>query len=130
MIQNANIANANVFIKSKLSLDDLSSVISEKFLLGLKFGGREKFLMNENPAVFIRHLFGIEIVLWHDLDEPEIFHLDINNYVSNNFNVWQFIEINSSKSVNFSSYITGILILEGFDCYCYDDSGVNIDFLK
>ena len=121
MIKNVKIPRAEVHIKSRLSLDELASAISEKFLLGLKFGGKEFFLMNENPAVFIRPLFGMEIVLWHDLEEPELFRLDIDNYVSNDFNIWQFIDVNSIKGICISKLIQGMLILEGFDCFIFDD---------
>ncbi|GEB30575.1 MULTISPECIES: hypothetical protein [Brevibacillus] len=54
----------DVTIKSNLEIEEVGNVISKEILGGLKFGGKEKRIYDEVPALFISSpLLGLSVVL-------------------------------------------------------------------
>jgi hypothetical protein len=115
MINNVIIPTGEVRISSNKSLVGLADEISEKLLAGLKFGGLGESMRNEDPAVFIRSLLGLEVVLWHDLDEPDVFHLEVSNS-GNDFATMTLVDKNSMEFVDVSAFMVAVLRSNGFRC--------------
>ena len=115
MIKNAIFPIAEVIIASNKSLIALAEDISQKILMNLRFGGVEKYIRNENPAVFIRPLLGLELVLWHDLDEPSLFHLEVSNS-GDDFALMRLVDKTSMNYVDVSGFMAAVLTLNGFEC--------------
>jgi hypothetical protein len=115
MIKNAIFPTAEVIIKSNKSLIGLADEISQKILMDLRFGGVEKYIRNENPAVFIRPLLGLEVVLWHDLDEPSLFHLEVSNS-GGDFASMRLVDKTSMDYVDISGFMAAVLTSNGFEC--------------
>ncbi len=64
---------------TSLSLENLGSVISDAMFSGLPFGGRDKNIYDEIPAIFIeRELLGLKIVLSGNEDNG--YRLEIQSY--------------------------------------------------
>ena len=115
MINNVIMPTGEVRISSNKSLVGLADEISEKLIAGLKFGGLGEYIRNENPAVFIRPLLGLEVVLWHDLDEPDVFHLEVSNS-GNDFALMKLVDKNSMGYVDASAFMVAVLTFNGFAC--------------
>ncbi len=58
---------AFVGIKTDLSLGELAALLSARLCGGIEFGGRDKSVREEVPAVFTQHQFlGLRLVLYGD----------------------------------------------------------------
>lgn len=54
----------DVILKSHLSLEQVGEILSDRLFGGLKFGGKEKYIHEEIPAIFIQQpILGLIIVL-------------------------------------------------------------------
>lgn len=54
---------AYLVIKSELDIESLGRLISEKLVGGLPFGGLEKYIRDEIPAVYINDILGCRLIL-------------------------------------------------------------------
>ncbi|MGJ8660824.1 MAG: hypothetical protein ACSHXL_02175 [Bacteroidota bacterium] len=114
MSKKTYIPTASIELKSDLSFEDLALSISEKIFLGAKFGNQNEYLCNEDPAVFFRPFLGLQFVLWHDVEELNVFKLDIQRAG----NEWeQLTEIGNVNGEYFdiSSFVEIVFKVAGFD---------------
>lgn len=67
------------YIQSSLDLEALGQVLSEKIFGGLPFGGKDRGIMDEVPAIFIEPRFlGLQIVLYRT--DPSGFALKVSSF--------------------------------------------------
>ncbi|WP_437395120.1 hypothetical protein [Flagellimonas lutimaris] len=53
-----------ISLQSTLSLEELGEILSEKIFAGVKFGGKEKSIHEEIPAIFIEQpIMGLLVIL-------------------------------------------------------------------
>lgn len=54
----------NVILKSDLSLEELAQILSAKLFGGLQFGGKDEYIHEEVPAIFVNQvIMGLAFVL-------------------------------------------------------------------
>jgi hypothetical protein len=109
---------ASIGIDSALDLKLFAKELQAALHSAEPFGGRDSFLRNEDPAVFIPELLGFRIVLWHDLDRPTEFQLDFDLSQSW-FSYPSFKEKaekagSESSSINISEFLKDYLRRAGF----------------
>lgn len=78
-------------LKSDSSLEELAEILSERVFSGIKFGGKEKAIHEEIPAVFIQKpFFGMLVILegYSGLDNWFVLSVqpygEFNRYLSTN----------------------------------------------
>lgn len=105
---------ANVAIEySNGELEDLARLISKQIFGGIKFVGKEKFIRDEVPAIYIESdLFGLKVVLTEEDDfyGLEIYPADfpsegVVDLVKND----NFLPITPNNELDISSYISYLL---------------------
>ena len=71
---------ANVFFRSNKNLEQVGKVLSKELFGGLPFGGRENYIRDEIPTIYIEpEIMGMKIILMGG-DEDEVFNLTMDSY--------------------------------------------------
>ncbi len=72
-----------ISMKSHLRLEELGEILSQKIFAGIRFGGKEKSIHEEIPAIYIERPFmGMLIILdgYSGLDEQSWFTIHIQTW--------------------------------------------------
>ena len=111
MIKNPiSVPEAKINIRSKLSLSELAKDISSKILMGVQFDGRDKYILNEDPAIFFRPFLGLQFVLWYDVDERKYFTFEINKFDC--FSAFEAVKI---EYIDISGFVKLLFTAAGFE---------------
>jgi hypothetical protein len=70
--------------------------------------------MNEDPAVEIPSVMGINVLLFHEEDVVGEFEMRIEED-NDECKLWEIIDVENIKSVDLSDFFTAILVKAGFD---------------
>lgn len=98
---------ASIYIKSDKSLEEVGQVLSKKLFGGLPFGGKENFIRDEIPTIYIEpEIIGLEIILIGD-DKDGTYCLEINP--SDHPVDYNNEETDNLSKVNFSNYLKFLL---------------------
>lgn len=76
--------HANVSIHTTRSLEELGQAISESLLGGVPFGGKEDYIREEIPAIYISQILGMRLILMEN-DSGESYILTFQSLVHGNY---------------------------------------------
>jgi hypothetical protein len=68
LVSNSPVISAYIIIKSPLDLEELGRKIADRLLPGLSFGGKDDYVRDETPAIFIPDVLGCELILDGDTE--------------------------------------------------------------
>lgn len=95
---------ADIYLKSSKSLEEVGAILSKELFGGLPFGGRENYIRDEIPAIYIEpEIMGMEIILvGGDIDGITILQIRPSDNITNE-------EIIDSSNGNLSEYLKFML---------------------
>lgn len=98
---------ALVYLRSDKSLEEVGKIVSKELFSGLEFGGKDKFIRDEIPAIYIENsVLGLAVIL-QGVDGDGVFALDI--YPEDHPAQHNKEEVDNSPDLNLTEYVGSLL---------------------